>query len=124
MPTLTSTRQPLADLINSVRDRTGMTYRDLAARAVRRGHRISYSQINNYALNAAAKIPDDDLIQGLAAALDVSPEVVLTAAIEQYYSVEQYRSEGGVNDVVIPADATESQRAAIKAMLEAMFGQD
>lgn len=76
-------RRPLADLVRERNDR--WSYREMSERARRSGHNISHSQLADYASDSVRKVPSQEQIQALAAALDVGQEQVRAAVFEQFY---------------------------------------
>lgn len=73
----------LAELISSHLRTSGEGYRDLERRAKEAGHPISRSRLNTFVTTDEIKaIPSEQTRSAIAAALDVSVEVVTAASLE------------------------------------------
>ena len=119
MITLTRSRTPLSDTIVEYRHRTGASLEALEAKARKQGHVISRSQLNKYERNTAPA-PGERMVRALAAVLDLPVETVFGLMVEQYYDLDSDRIPGGRYDAVVPADLSETEKAAVRAFVEAM----
>jgi hypothetical protein len=114
--------RPLVDLIESVKDASGFSYRELSDRARRKGYDISHQQLQSLARDTVRKAPNTNQIEAIATALDVSYATVRLAVIEQFYG---YTPGPAVDDPLLqdldPAEREEA-RAIIRAWLQARRG--
>lgn len=113
-------RRALAELLRKHRD-AGLTYREMARRALRAGHDISHSQITDLGNDLVRKMPPREHIRAIAAALGVDPAVVLAAAFEQFYGyVPQLLQDGAEpTGAAIPADLTADEREELGRLIQA-----
>lgn len=86
MPRRNRTRA-LSLLVQDIKDESGLSYRELAARARDKGYDISHSQLQAYASDSVTSLPTRSQVDALAAALDVAVREVLVAALAQFYGI-------------------------------------
>lgn len=109
-------RPALTDLINRVKDSTGLSYRDLAERA---GHAVSYQQLAEHGKGAVVKAPDAEQVDAIAAALHVSVATVRRAVFIQYYGYDPDMPGDTVSDDLIPDDLTPDERDELRRVIQA-----
>lgn len=111
----------LADLVRRAHE-TGLSFREMSARAQRAGHSISHSQLAMYANDSVAKAPTDAQIYAIAAALDMGYMQVREAMFRQFYGYtpREMRHHGGSRiAAAIPPDLTPEQERALADLVEA-----
>lgn len=117
---MTGEQGPLAALVSRTHD-AGVSYREMESRATQRGHRISHSQMADYAGDRVAKCPTEEQLRSIAAALDVGYETVRAAAFAQFYGYVPRELGGRQTPVVaaIPPDLTPEEERQLTAMVRA-----
>jgi hypothetical protein len=79
-----NTEPTLQQLIQECRD-GGWSYRGMSERATRAGHPISHAHIADYAKGTVRKMPSQEELLALAAALDTGVETVRRAAMQEWW---------------------------------------
>lgn len=105
----------LAALIQARKD-AGESLRHMSARANKAGHDISHAHIADLLNGQVRRAPLPTEIVAIAAALDVSYEVVRRAVLHDWYDYEELRA-GDFDALVAPL--AESERAEAERMLRA-----
>lgn len=75
-------RVTLGELIHTVREKTGESYRTMANRATSHGYAITMAHIQKLATKPISAVPGRDTLLALAVALGVPVEEVALAAVE------------------------------------------
>lgn len=117
-------RHQLAALIQAVETANGWSDPEVAERAVRRGHKISKSNISRMRLEPVVSIRGS-AIQALAAGLGISPLDVADAALASM-GIHRTTSAGDDVETAIRRDPAlaESQRRMLLALLREMKGTE
>lgn len=123
MGTMTSERtESLSTLVRRRRDE-GWSFREMERRAEQRGHRISHSQLADYAAGTVRRMPTTEGLEALAAALDVGVEDVRAASMLEFwgYVPRELKMRGRASRVsaAMPPDLTPDEEEQIVRMVKA-----
>jgi hypothetical protein len=67
---------------------SGKSTRDIARRARQFGHKLSHSKVHEWVSESAAKAPDRQQIEALAAGLGMDPQTIWSAVSNDWYGWE------------------------------------
>lgn len=125
MSTMTEQTESLSELVRRRRDE-GWTLREMERRAEQRGHKISHSQLADYAAGTVRRMPTKEGVEALAAALDVGIEEVRTASVVEFWGYvpreAKYRGRGSRITAAMPPDLTPEEEDEVLRMVQAWFG--
>lgn len=115
MTTHRTGRPALVELIQQIKERTGLSYRALAARS---NYDISLQQLHALATGSATKAPDYQQIAALAEALGVDEGTVTRAVFLEWYGWEPPGGAAPPDDL-IPPDLTLEEREELRRVIQA-----
>lgn len=117
-----SGRMRLQDLIKTRKRDLGLTYAQMVERTEQAGYPISRSMFHHYADKEWHNIPTTDALRGIAAALEVDVDEVLSAAAEStgIQTRELHLDRGTRALLALLEDRTPEQLAALEAVVRSV----
>lgn len=124
MGTMTTERtESLSELVRRRRDE-GWSLREMERRAEQRGHRISHSQLADYAAGTVRRMPTSEGVEALAVALDVGIEDIQAASCKEFwgYIPRALRYRGGGNSrlaAAVPPNLSAEEEEELARLIQA-----
>lgn len=123
MGTMVSERtESLSALVKRRRDE-GWSFREMERRAEQRGHKISHSQLADYAAGTVRRMPTTEGLEALAAALDVGVEDVRAASMLEFWGYVprelKHRGRGSRIMAALPTDLAPEEEEELRRLINA-----